>query len=301
MTMTHKKMKKTFNRELNEVLQMVKIGERKVEVLGSHRFKKNSHYGDIDLFQNAPHLTAADLRNVVQRLMDDSDCFIGDVKCGHNELMRVIRDDVHLDMNGKIQNCDVEQVIQRLTELKDKTLMDTKTFKELTKCAKSSNLDDIKKNLRLHVIRWTPDVILKGNLLNKVLESNDDVMFTTGMMKLDFSKCMHIDGNFGEFSVMHNTMKSSVPLQREMSLKSDVRLHTSEKQHFEAIKRMASLKGGMHTDFVNQKEAGLLHQTKIALENILFLVSDHKKLLKDTRVKISLGNIEKKINRVFSG
>ena len=63
-------MKKTFNRELNEVLQMVRIGKRKVEVLGSHRFKKNLHYGDIDLFQNVPHLKAEDLKRLVQRLLD---------------------------------------------------------------------------------------------------------------------------------------------------------------------------------------------------------------------------------------
>ena len=294
-------MKKTFNRELKDVLQMVRIGKRKVEVLGSCRFKKNLHYGDVDLFQNVPHLKAADLKRLVQRLLDHSDYFIGDIKCGHNEKMRVIRDDMHLNVNGEIQNYNVQQVIQRLTELKKKSLIDAKTFKKLTKCAKSSNLDEIKKNLRLHVMRWTPDVILKGNLLNEVLESNDDAMFTTGMIKVDFTKCMHIDGNFGEFSIMYNAMKSSVPLQRETSLKSDVRLYTSEKQHFKALKRMASLKGGVYADFVNRKEVGLLCQTKITLENTSFLVSNHKKLLKDERIKNSLGNIEKKINFLQMG
>ena len=276
--------KNKFNSELESVFKLVSLSQTAaVEVKGSFEDRRNFFYGDIDLYQNIKKkLKPKDVKELVQRLVNHPDYFTKEIKLGHDESKRLIADNIYLNRNKELKNFNLQDTLSKIP----------KNNKKLIRIAKSKDFVKIRKHLRVHILRWTAQELLR---MSDEEFNEKQLLDNPGIFKIDFIKFMHSDGNFQEFSIIYNLPKSTIPLNRKLSLTSDYELYMKEKNYFKALKRLVSL-GKVDPQNVNQKNLGLSYQIKLSIENLLFLIHGFKNMVKNDRIRKSLSHIEKKIN-----
>ena len=309
--MTEKK--RFYNEEIDRVLKLVSFNSDNVEILGSYA-TTNKYFGDVDMFEaRLKNYNITDrFKDKIKKIMKNEEYYITDIKCGVNQNLRVINENAFID-KGKLYLYNSAESKKKLKGLKKYFTVKEYSFlnKLLVTNPNEKQLQKIKNNLRLHIIRWSPEDILNGytKMLNGKKIEFENALKTDGLFKLDFIKYCY-DNDFLEFSIIYDLRdKKGFKLNNNHfntvdSLKRDIKKYEINGNYFKMLKRKLSLlryefsflrkkenkeKIIVLTGILNDK-LGNLYQIKNSLENLLFLIKHFKNLEKD-RVNKSLNHI----------
>lgn len=312
--------KSFFSKELDKILELVSFNKKNTDVLGSFQLRSQLYFSDVDIFENNVKMPVNKIKNEFQnkirKMLKDSTYYLADIKCGIAEELRVINENLYVK-NSKVYFYNREASLKKIENLKKhipKSIYGgLKSL--LVKKPNENQINKIKKNLRFHVLRWTPSEILKGE---KVLMNGKKMKFvhalkTDGLFKMDFYKFMR-DSNFMELSIIYDVRNNkgqklnNIQYDTKQTLLNDIQKYKEEEQYFKVLKRKFSLmryeqlyekkdnkKKIVILSKVLNSNLGQLYQAKSLLDNLLFLIENFDSLEKE-RINKSIDNIISKLS-----
>ena len=168
---------KSFSKSTKKILSMITIQEGIMAPVGSQKFSVARYPGDIDLLEyveyccslkNATNKIAEEIKNIVQKIMDTPNYYLGDFKAGLDFRYTGLKDSLgELGETGKIKGFNYTVFKKEIRELRTKRLITNHDFKFLEELVKKniSMSDWIKVYDFCKVywtVRWTPGELIKG-------------------------------------------------------------------------------------------------------------------------------------------
>ena len=179
-------------------------------------------------------------------------------------------------------------------------------------------LNQIKKKLRLHILRWKPQDVINGYLklrdgtkypLKSALE--DPSLFKMDIIKYDGVKFIDISIIY-DLRNPDNSKKKLVAYNTRRTLLSDIDTYESEEQWFKVLKRMFSL---LKYDYkyrqrkqnifllvaltkIFNSQLGQVYQVKTMIDTLVFLMDSFKTLSKQ-RIYRNVNLIIEKLSNIY--
>ena len=296
--------KKYFNPDIQTVLNLIGLNN-KVEVLGSFGLRSQLYFSDIDCYEVVKlplKSVEKKFKDIIKNLLEDNTFYIGDIKLGYNEDLRIIDEKSYIH-NKKIYHYNYEESKKKLKEIKQFLTFEeyNKANKLLVKNPTEKQLNEIKKELRFHIVRWKPFEIQKGF---KILRDNKKYTlleaFKSGsLFKLDIVK--YLNNNFLDFSIIYDLRDekglkiNKISFNVVETLQNDIKTYTIKKQYFKVLKRKFSLLKYEY-EYKGRKEnkqkiiilskilngnLGKIYQVISNIDNIIYLIDNFKHLDKN--------------------
>jgi hypothetical protein len=223
---------------------------KELKIMGSMALKSQLYAGDYDGYEivevdyttdkAALNYLVKKFKEIIKRLKAIPHTHIGDCKAGLVEDWRVIP-------KKGFSKLGATKKTQELLDTKVISPEEAKTALSLIQEGKS----DAEKEVKFHIIRWTPKEILKGKkkLRDGRVYTLQEAFSSPTITKLDVVAL--IKDVYTEFSVIyefHNGKKALNPdiIDPEKSLKEDIQFYLSKGERYKALKRkfaLAKLKG----------------------------------------------------------
>ncbi len=305
-----------------DILKQLSFNPTKTEILGSFGIKSQLYTGDIDMFETVsiplPRLITL-FKSKIKSLLSNSNLYLGDIKLGIYEKLRII-DETAFHMNNKAYRYDYNYSIKRLEEVKQYlTPSEYKQAKSLLKKnPNETQLGQIVKNLRFHIIRWKPQDILKGYIIlrDKYKYTLMDGLVSPSLFKVD--TIYYHEGLFTDITIIYDLrdkkgMKTnSMSYDVRKSLVNDIHVFTTKKDYFKVLKRKMSL---LRYDYkyrnkkdnkskiviltkVLNSQLGQLYQVKVMLDNIIYLMDSFDHLDKN-RIRANVSNMIDRLSNIY--
>jgi hypothetical protein len=227
-------------------------GLKNLEVVGSASIRSQLYAGDYDTTDKVNTtipMAASKLKDIVKNLRMIKDCYIGDIKCGEVPDWDVFQPTAHYDVaEGKIMNFNIVQSKSVVDSLRKEKIISPEeargAYRLLEKATTPLGFLEARKEIRFHILRWTPQSILEGVLHYRGYSFPlEDAMASGGLIKLDM--IANIDDRYTELSMIYELyvngkLITKKPTDLTNSLKEDIEYYES-KNPFKALKRMFSL------------------------------------------------------------
>ena len=250
--LTKKEYPLNYQKATQHLINIISFDSANVKIQGTMSYRAFRYPSDYDLFES---VKVSSLKTIVQQfqakiklLLSFNDVFIGDIKAGEYEPLRIINERAYFK-NNKVVGYDYNDTSNRLNHMLDKKLITKKEYSKFKKLIKQKpNKEEwniMLKNLRLHVLRWTPQDILKGyRQFNKHRITLEEALQTTGLFKLDV--IAYINVKFSEFSIIYDLRRGKKRLNNfkiniNEDLKANIHQLQDNKQYFKMLKRILSL------------------------------------------------------------
>jgi hypothetical protein len=224
-----------------------------LKVMGSGSLKAQIYAGDYDAYEQVPIKTlpsaVAKFQSIIRSLQDTPLTYIGDIKSGSKEEWKVISDDVRIG-NG-VKGYNATAIKKRVQHLKDSNIITREEYEHAMTILKPRitpmELLEIKRDLRYHIVRWTPQEVLKGEkrLHDGSVFTLEQAFTSPAITKLDVISW--VQGNrFTDFSCIYEFHKGRKLLNKgfddvEQALKENIYALYYEKDYFKMAKRMFAL------------------------------------------------------------
>ena len=217
-----------------------------LKVMGSGALKSQIYAGDYDGFEVVPIKNVSSavkkFQSMIRDLMDTPLTYIGDIKSGSVEEWKVISDSEPYNATKIKKKVEALYADRIITSEEHTHAMDI-----LKPNVTATELIEIKRDLRFHIVRWTPREVLKGF---KILHDGrrftlEEAFQSPTITKLDVVSW--VQGNrFTDFSVIYEFKKGGKILNKgiediEKALKENIIALYHEKDYFKMAKRMFAL------------------------------------------------------------
>ena len=217
-----------------------------LKVMGSGALKSQIYAGDYDAYEQVPVKSIASavhkFQSIIRDLMETPLTYVGDIKSGSVEEWRVIHE--HEPYNAV-------KIKKRVKELWDSKVISTEEYNHANAMLKPRLTDvqyiELKRDLRFHIVRWTPKDVLRGyKLLHDGRKFTLEEAFQSPTItKLDVISW--VQGNrFTDFSCIYEFVKDGKILNPSMmdiekALKENIVSLYHEKDYYKMAKRMFAL------------------------------------------------------------
>ncbi len=296
-----KKYPLNYSNQAVDIIDMMVFNPKNAEILGSMGFKSSEYAGDYDIYETVKISSFEALQyefiKKIQRLNHSSNVFVGDIKIGVDDNLKIIDEDAYFK-NNKLIGYNQEQSKQKLHELYKVGIISRNDYyvfnKYLVENPSRSEWNKIKKAMRIHIIRFTQADILKGfKMLGTRKITLLEALKMDGLFKLDVIG--YADGRFMEFSIIYDLRDQNMKRLNNYrvniveGLKENIELYKDLDKHFKVIKRVMSLKRYLYlyrrksesllkdieniNDILNG-ELGLLYSVLVDCETLLTLLED---------------------------
>ncbi len=290
-----------YSNQAVNIINMMVFNPSYAEILGSMGFKSSEYAGDYDIYETVKVSSFENLQNEfvrkIQELNNASNVFVGDIKVGVDETLKIINEDAYFK-NGKLIGYNQEQSINKLRELFEIGVISRNDYydftKKLVKNPNKTEWNKIKKAMRIHIIRFTLADVLRGyKMLGTRRITLLDALQLDGLFKLDVIG--YADSRFMEFSIIYDLRNENMKRLNNFrvniveGLKDNIELYTDLNKYFKVIKRLMSLKRYLYlyrskkasllediekiNDILNG-ELGLLYSVLVDCETLLTLLED---------------------------
>ena len=250
--LTKKEYPQNYQKATQHLINIISFNPKNVRIQGTMSYRAYRYPSDYDLFET---VNVSSLSSIVKQfqakvklLLSINDVFIGDIKAGEYEPLRLINERAYFK-NNRVIGYDYEDTMSKLNSMLEKQLItqkEFKTFKGLIKKKPNKEQWNIMvKNLRLHVLRWNPDDVLKGyRQFNKHRVTLEEALQTTGLFKLDV--IAFINNKFSEFSIIYDLRSgkkrvNNFKININEDLKANINQLQDNEQYFKMLKRILSL------------------------------------------------------------
>ena len=309
---------------LEQTIRDVSFKRQNTDILGSYRLRSQLYTSDVDLYEVVIGKTSSvktRFQRKMRKLLNNDTIYIGDIKCGLYEPFRII-DETSYIHQGKVYRYDQKKALVRLDKLKDDKVLSKSEHEEYKKLLKPNptlmQLNQIKKKLRLHILRWKPQDVINGYLklrdgtkypLKSALE--DPSLFKMDIIKYDGVKFIDVSIIY-DLRNPDNSKKKLVAYNTRRTLLSDIDTYESEEQWFKVLKRMFSL---LKYDYkyrqrkqniyllvaltkIFNSQLGQVYQVKTMIDTLVFLMDSFKTLSKQ-RIYRNVNLIIEKLSNIY--
>lgn len=314
-----------YSDEVVDVIAMMSISNSS-QIVGSMALKSQQYSGDYDLIEivnekykskdTALNAYVKTFQSKIIKMLDTKDIYIGDIKAGLVEDWIVIPEKAQIK-NGRIINFNKMESLKKLDTLKKDNVITgdeyNYTKKMLSKKLTIDTFLQMKKEIRFHIVRWTPEEVLKGVVVlrNKKKMTLKEAFSSNSVIKLDI--VAYINGRFSDFSNIYILKYNGIPinnvdLNEQSSIKQDLMYFLSSDNYYKAFKRLFSLvrKEGDKGEAVTllqklttmfNSDLGRLYLLKTDIETLIFLLDNFKNISPEklryelNQFRVRLGNI----------
>lgn len=229
------------------IVRAMSFGEP--NIVGSMSLKSQQFASDYDMIEEVPIRSIAGfvkmLQEKIQTLLRMPHTWVADFKAGIVPAWVLIPDTSYVE--GKaIKGFKKQEAMKRLEGMRGVlSAEEWREAKDLLEHITPSNFFETRKQLRYHIVRWTPLEILSGSvqLRDGRILTLADALQQPSIVKLDVVG--YVD-SFTDFSIIYTLTKGGKPiapvpmLDFELSLEQDI-LAYQKTDPFKAMKRMFSL------------------------------------------------------------
>ena len=231
-----------------------------VGLLGSMSLRSQQYAGDYDAFEIvnmkertdevALHMLATRFKQIMKEVRAIPNTYIGDIKAGSIEEWRVLPKSAMLE-NGKVVGMDVEKSKAVLDRLRKDNIISEKEYKESLSLLEGTmtpmRLLEAKKELKFHIVRWTPPEVERGF---KVLQDKrrftlEEAFSTPTITKMDVISLVQ-NNRYTDFSMIYYFRNKGTLLNPDVvdiakSIKENIYYYTQVGNPFKALKRKFAL------------------------------------------------------------
>lgn len=244
-----------------EIIQKVAFDPTQIEIMGSQNLRSQTFAADFDLYEEVKSSYKLDVtalqkyilrfKQIIRDLLKTPNCIIADIKAGLVPQWTVIPDEAHIS-NDRVVGYDAEDARARLYTVFEAGLLTDREYLALRERIRDdispAHFALLKKDLRFHIVRWTPDEILDGS---KVLPSGDtitlaDAFKTPSVIKVDLVVYLESLQRFVEFSIIYQfknntTTFNEFKMDAQYEIRQNLFYYLAEANYFKVCKRMFSL------------------------------------------------------------
>ena len=319
------KPKTYIHPKLQSVIETISFKPKNITILGSFGVRSQLYPSDIDCFEVVKENKLINIYNkfksIINNLTNNSNIYIGDIKCGVYEPLRII-DETAFIVNNKVYRYDYNKSIKKLHQLYDDGLINLKEYKKgrelLVPNPNEEQLGKIKKDLRLHIIRWKPTDVMRGYI---VMRDNTKYHFTDALASPSLFKMdiiYYLDNKFYDITTIYDIRDNNgnktkmVYYDVRNTLISDIKMYRSKKDYFKVMKRYLSL---LKYDYkfrnktmnkskiivltkVLNSQLGQLYQVKTMVDTLIYLIDNHHHLNKD-RIRKNVGIVIDRLSYLY--
>jgi hypothetical protein len=264
---------------------------RNIKLVGSMSIRSQQYAGDYDAYESVPPASVPSLvsrfKQVVKTLRGLPNAVIGDIKCG------VIDE---WDVVGDPHTRDLTKSRRKLDDLvKDNVITPTER-KEAETALKGKHPE---KEIKFHILRWTPDAILHGSqVIRGRTVTLADALQTRGLTKVDVVGLVQ-NNRYTDFSCIYefHTPNGKVMNTQDYdivgSLRRDIDYYSSKGKWVKVLKRQFALAKFQHKEetlkyihAVLNSDLGRLYQIVSDLGTLLYLLEAKRGDTKKMRFEI---------------
>ena len=231
-----------------------------VGLLGSMSLRSQQYAGDYDAFEIvnmkertdevALHMLATRFKEMMKEVRAIPNTYIGDIKAGSIEEWRVLPKTAMLE-NGKVVGMDVEKSKAVLDRLKRNNIISEKEYKESLSLLEGTitpmRLLEAKKELKFHIVRWTPPEVERGFkiLKDKRRFTLEEAFSSPTITKMDVISLVQ-NNRYTDFSMIYYFRNKGTLLNPDVvdiakSIKENIYYYTQVGNPFKALKRKFAL------------------------------------------------------------
>lgn len=217
-----------------------------LKVMGSGSLKSQLYAGDYDGYEQVPIRSVSSavhkFQSIVRSLMETPLTYIGDIKSGAVEDWKVFDED---------EDYNAVRIKKRVEDLHKRGVINNQEYKDAMAMLKPKptpyQVLEIRRDLRFHIVRWTPKEVLAGHkyLHDQRKYTLEEAFKSPAITKLDVISW--VQGNrFTDFSVIYEFILNGKVLNKgvknvEVALKENILQLYHEKDYFKMAKRMFAL------------------------------------------------------------
>jgi hypothetical protein len=244
-----------------EVVQKLAYDPTEVEVMGSQNLRSQLYAADYDLYEEVKSHYKLDsialkkyilrFQQIVRDLLKSSNLIVADIKAGLIPQWTVIPDEAHIS-NNRIIGYDADDARRRLETVYEAGLLEDSDYAALRKRIVAdlspAEFSLLKKDLRFHIVRWTPTEVLQGT---KTLPNGEpftlaDAFQSPAVIKVDLVVYLDSLQRFTEFSIIYQfkngrTTFNAFEMDADHEIRQNLVYYLAEGNYFKVCKRMFSL------------------------------------------------------------
>ena len=289
------------------LLTKMAVDIKKVILGGSSAVKGIAYPADYDAIDTSKEVTVKDFKDIISRLLSTKDCCIGDIKCGEIDRLKVLSGDEKI-IKGKVVGYNYLNADTRLKSLFETGEISKAEYDYAKSLLKERmtplELLTAKKEIKFHIVRWTPSDVLKGFVvLRKGQYSLEEGLKSKGMCKID--AVGFVSNNlYKDFSMIY--ARGEEPKRADIinALQSDC-LYYESKEPYKAMKRFFSL-----CRLLNKRkeieellpifngDLGVLYSLKVDCDVLLFL-KENECVVSIDKIRYEIEMFKKRITSLY--
>ena len=222
--------------------------------------RSQQYAGDYDAFEMvnmkertdevALHMLATRFKEIMKELRAIPHTYIGDIKAGSVEEWRVLPKTAMVE-DGKVVGMDVEKSKSVLDKLRKSNVITEKEYKESLSLLEGTmtpmRLLEAKKELKFHIIRWTPPEVERGYkiLADKRKFTLEQAFSSPTITKMDVISLVQ-NNRYTDFSMIYYFRNNGKLMNPDVvdivkSIKENIYYYTKVGNPFKALKRKFAL------------------------------------------------------------
>jgi hypothetical protein len=244
-----KQYPKQYPQQAVRVLRAMSFTDGKmIKIVGSASEQNQLYFADYDadeevslhyktLEEALGYLTKR-FKEMIRELKKIPNTYIGDIKCGVIEEWRVIPE--------RVGQGNKAAYLNKIDVLLKDNIITLKEADLAKKIVNNSTTVQAKAELKFHIVRWTPEQVLKGSqrLRDGRLYTLEEGFASPAITKLDTITL--INGRYTELSCIYSFLNNDkvinpTEMDVEKSLKEAINLYTVEGNPFKVLKRRYAL------------------------------------------------------------
>lgn len=237
-----KQLPLNYPNQVDDVIKSISFDMSNVEILGSMSFRSMLYASDFDCYEivnmSSIKAIATKFKKMIQNLLKKPNIYLADIKIGQVDDWEVI------DEFEDFDDFDYKDVERKVFELYKNKIISEKEKNYLKRNPTEIEFINMKKELRFHILRWTPQEILKGEKIHRGKKvSLEEAMLSKGLFKLD---CFARNSSLQEFSIIYelrikNRRINFKKVDFLSSIEEAIKYYSDKGDWFKVCKRMFSL------------------------------------------------------------
>jgi hypothetical protein len=296
-----------YPEDVVKLITTMAIDAKNVVLGGSSAIRSISYPADYDAVDKTRKVLPKQFKEVIADLLTTKDCLIGDIKCGGVEKWEVISPNATVE-NGKVVGYNATDARNRLNALKGSII--SKAEYDTASALLVNNPTPLqfltaRKEIKFHIIRWTPREVLKGAT---VLRDGSEYTLEEGVKDLrNMMKCDTVgfvsNNRFTDFSMIYK--RSADMGDIENALQCDILYYEGVGEYFKTLKRMFALaRYRKNMDFMRKVlpilngDLGILYSLKSDCDTLLYLV-ENADIIPTEKIHYEIDQFRSRISHLY--
>lgn len=311
-----KKFPLNYSTDVAEIITTMSFDVKSVEIVGSSALGSQQYAGDYDLHEvvrgGSAQSYAKGLQKIVSRLLVMPNVFVGEMKAGEIAQWRIIPAEARIE-KGRIVGFNIQEALLNLERLRLTKVIDEAEYKEaaqlLYKTHSVEGFLEAEKDLRFHVLRWSPKDVLKGelHLRDGTVVSLVEAISMPAVVKLDVVGFVN-DNKYTEFSNIYSFYVNGKPLNdmAEPDIRQSLLYYASTGKWFKVAKRMFSIAKLENMTSVLDRlqpilngDLGRLYSIVSDMDTLLYLM-ENEGVLPTNKVKFEIDQYRQRLGNIWS-